>query len=163
MGMIFKTKSQLETIKLAKMVVAKLENLKTNGAGVIALEGELGAGKTTLVKGLAKELKIKEKVKSPTFVLVKNYKIPNSELRIRNRIRNPKSVIGQFKYLYHIDCYRLTNYKDLVALGIKDMFKEEGSIIAIEWSERVKSILPKKRITVRIDHADKNKRAIIIY
>src|SRR3989344_3212412 len=81
------------------------------------MEGELGAGKTVFTQGFAKALKIKAKIKSPTFVLMKHYPIPDSGLRIKKTISNQQLTISNF---YHLDCYRLKNYKDLLPLGRKE-------------------------------------------
>ena len=124
-------------------------------ASVIALEGELGAGKTTFVKGFAGELGVKAKVKSPTFTLMKEYKIPfdnSQEFKESNQ-----------KYLTHLDCYRVKDYRDLATLDLKSLFKSPDHIVLIEWPERVRKILPKKLIRVYIDHISKNERKISIH
>jgi len=137
--MIYVSKSVKDTQKTAANLIKKLKNLKVTGARVVALEGELGAGKTVFVKGLAKALKIKKEIKSPTFTIMKRY--------------------GN---LYHLDCYRLKNEKDLAVLGIEEIFKDPKNIVLIEWSDRVKKILPKKHIEVHIDHISAKDRKISI-
>jgi tRNA threonylcarbamoyladenosine biosynthesis protein TsaE len=145
--MIYKTKNPKETQKIASELVQKLLKSKPQKhAIVIALEGELGAGKTTFVKAFAKKLGIKSHITSPTFVLMKQYPI-----------KKPA-----FKLLIHIDAYRLTNYKDLLPLSIKELISNPENIILIEWSERVKQILSQKCFTVHIDHTGKNQRKISI-
>ena len=145
--MVFKTKSAEETKKVAADLARKIIKAKPQRqACVIALEGELGAGKTTFIQGFAKALKIKQKITSPTFVLIKSYKLPAIT----------------YKLLYHIDAFRLKDWHDLVSLGIKEIFANPQNIILIEWAERVKSILPKKRINIHIDHISKNERKISI-
>lgn len=147
--MIYKTKSPKETEKIAALVVEKiLKTPLTKGGFVIALEGELGAGKTVFVQGFAKALKIKAKIKSPSFVLMKHYPIRDWRLAIRT--------------FYHLDCYRLKNYKDLLPLGVKEILKEPANIILVEWAERVKPILPPKHIKVHIDHVGPRERKINI-
>lgn len=142
------TKGPKETQKLGHFLFKKISLSGRKNALVFSLEGELGAGKTTLVQGLAKILGIKSKVKSPTFTLMKKYLIP-SKLK-------PK------RYLYHLDCYRLRDHRDLLAFGIKDILKDKDNVILIEWPEKIKKILPKKHIKIRIDHLDKNTRKISI-
>lgn len=137
--MVFNSHSKKETQKIAADLAAKTKS------AIIALEGELGAGKTTFVQAFAKALRVKSKVKSPTFNLIKKYKVPE-----------------QNKHLYHIDCYRLKDHKEAIPLGIKDIFKESDAIILIEWPERIKKILPKNIIRVHIDHISHNKRKIQI-
>ena len=145
--MIYKTKSLKETRKIASALAKKvLKSGPQKHAVVIALEGELGAGKTVFVKSFAKALGIKTHITSPTFVLMKHY---------------PVKKPG-FKLLVHIDAYRLNNHRDLIPLGVKEMMLNPENIILIEWSERVKQILPAKCFTVHIDHLDKNSRKISI-
>jgi tRNA threonylcarbamoyladenosine biosynthesis protein TsaE len=144
------TKSPKETKKIGHFLFKELDIEKQKNALVIALEGELGAGKTTFVQGLAKIFGIKSKIKSPTFALIKKYNLPkNSKLKSK-------------KYLYHLDCYRLKNHKDLLILGIKDILKNKENILMIEWPERIKKILPKGHIKISFDHVDKNTRKITI-
>jgi len=145
--MVFKTKSAEETKKVAADLARKIIKTKPQRqACIIALEGELGAGKTTFIQGFAKALKIRQKITSPTFVLIKSYKLSATT----------------YKLLYHIDAFRLKDWHDLVSLGIKEIFANPQNIILIEWAERVKSILPKKRINIHIDHISKNERKISI-
>lgn len=141
------TKGPKETQKLGHFLFKKISLAGRKNALVIALEGELGAGKTTLVQGLAKILGIKSKIKSPTFTLMKKYKIP--------RLQNSR-------YLYHLDCYRLKNHKDLLLFGIKDILKDKENVILIEWPERINKILPQKHIKISLEHIDKNTRKITI-
>ena len=148
--MIYLTNNSKETEKLAGFLLAHFLKNKTPAstkkALVIALEGELGAGKTTFTKGLAKALGIKAKIKSPTFTLIKSYKLR----------------VASYKFLYHIDCYRLKDHKDLIPLGIKEILANSDNIVLIEWSDCVQQILPKKHIKIHIDHLDNNTRKITI-
>lgn len=137
--MVFYSNDKKETQKIAADLAAETKS------AIITLEGELGAGKTTFVQAFAKALGVKSKVKSPTFNIMKKYKIPSRE-----------------QFIYHIDCYRLRDYKEAIPLGLKDIFKEGNAIVLIEWPERISEILPKNIIRVHIDHIDKNKRKISI-
>ena len=101
-------------------------------AQVVALKGELGAGKTTFVQGVAKGLGIKEKILSPTFVIIKFYKL--------------KTI--NYKLLYHIDCYRIKDEQDLLALGWDKIVSDPQNLVLIEWPERVRKILPKDTISI---------------
>ncbi len=141
--MIYISHSPAQTKELASKLAEKIKKLSHKRAVVIAMEGELGAGKTTFIQGFAKALGIRVKIKSPTFVLMKNYKKPPY-------------------ILYHIDCYRLEDHKGLIPLGIKDILNDSHSIIMIEWAERVRKILPAKHITVHIDHINTKTRKIYI-
>ncbi len=130
-----------QTQKIAADLAHKI--IKTKKGAIIALEGELGAGKTTFIQGFARALEIKSKIKSPTFVLMKKY-------------------VLQGVSLYHLDCYRVGDHKDLKIPELKEIFDEPDNIVLIEWAERVSKIIPKEHITVHIDHIDKNTRKLII-
>lgn len=138
------TNSPKETQEVAISLAKKLIRKKLNGALVLALEGELGAGKTTFIKGFSKTLGIKKKVLSPTFVLIHRHKIANS----------------RFKNLYHIDAYRLNSGKDLLKLGVKEIFSSPENIVLIEWADRVKKAIPKTAVWLHFDHINKNSRKI---
>ncbi len=140
--MEFLSKSPKQTQKIASDLARKI--IKTKKGAVIALEGELGAGKTVFVKGFAKVLGIKAKIKSPTFVLMKKYSVPGGT------------------NLYHLDCYRVEDHKDLKVPELNEIIDKSHHIILIEWAERIKKMLPEKHITVHIDHIDKMKRKLTI-
>lgn len=116
------------------------------GGEVIALFGDLGSGKTTFVQGLAKGLKIKKRILSPTFVFMRAY---------------PVSLKGQNLTFYHIDLYRGENDRDFKNLGLDEVFSDD-SIVALEWAEKVKKVLPKKRIEVYFTKINDKKRRIKI-
>ncbi|MCI5108581.1 MAG: tRNA (adenosine(37)-N6)-threonylcarbamoyltransferase complex ATPase subunit type 1 TsaE [Candidatus Pacebacteria bacterium] len=109
-----------------KTLISSLQ--KKDRAVVIGLFGNLGAGKTTFTKGVAKELGITEEVTSPTFVIQKTYDIP----------------IGDFERLVHIDAYRLESGEDLKKIGFLETLKDPENLIFIEWPENVMDILPKE-------------------
>ena len=155
--MIFLSKSEKETQKLAGNLALKA--IRVAGPVVITLEGELGAGKTTFVKGFAKALGIMSKIKSPTFTLMKKYIISSSR---KFEILSSKSETNS-KFLVHLDCYRVRDHKDLATLDLKLLFQSPENIVLVEWPERVSKILPKNIIRVHIDHIDKNKRKISLY
>jgi len=141
--MIKVTKNPKETEKLAGFLLGKILKNFSSKAVIIGLEGELGAGKTVFVRGLAMAFKIKSKIKSPTFNLIKHYKVGD-------------------RTLYHLDCYRFKNHKDLKILGIKEILNNPKNIVLIEWSDRVKKILPRQHIKIHIDHISKKERRISI-
>ena len=140
--MILESNSPKETQKIASDLAKKI--IKTKKGAVIALEGELGAGKTTFIQGFAKALGIRSKIKSPTFVLMKKYKVSNQA------------------NLYHLDCYRIGDYKELRIPELKEIFEMSHDIVLVEWAERIKKALPKKHIKIHIDHINKNQRKITI-
>ncbi|MBI2063752.1 MAG: tRNA (adenosine(37)-N6)-threonylcarbamoyltransferase complex ATPase subunit type 1 TsaE [Candidatus Yanofskybacteria bacterium] len=144
--MKFRSNSVEQTQKIASSLAKKIIKIGSQRhAQIFALEGELGAGKTTFVKGFASALGIKAHITSPTFVLMKRYAVSMSKT-----------------YLYHIDAYRLRNHRDLMPLGIKEIMADPRNIILIEWSDRVKKILPGKYVKVHIDHINGNTRKIEI-
>lgn len=114
--------------------------------GIIALYGELGGGKTTFVQGLAKGLGIERRIISPTFVIVRTYKL---------KLQNAKAF-------YHIDLYRTESKNDIDGLGIGEIMNDPKNIVAIEWAEKMKSLLPERRIDIHFDYTDENKRKITI-
>ncbi|MDP4007487.1 MAG: tRNA (adenosine(37)-N6)-threonylcarbamoyltransferase complex ATPase subunit type 1 TsaE [bacterium] len=139
------THSAPETKRVAKELgTAILESPKRKGAVVFALKGELGAGKTSFVQGLAKGLGVKENVLSPTFLIVKSYK-----LRAKN-----------YKLLYHIDCYRLKTSKELLQLEWKEIVGDPNNIVAVEWADRVKPIIPKDALWISFSYGEEDTRAI---
>lgn len=115
---------------------------------VVALSGNLGSGKTTFIKGLAKGLGIKRTVASPTFLMIKKYEI-----------KGPKRNI---KRLYHIDCYRIKTASKLQSLGIEEILGDKEAVIAVEWPERIKKILPKNIIKMKFKWLGENRRKIDI-
>ena len=141
------TYSAEETQTLATELAKKiLQRGARNNALVLSLSGDLGAGKTTFLQGFAKGLGIKEKILSPTFILMKRFGVKS----------------GIFKNFYHIDCYRLKDEEDLEALNFREMVENPENIIAIEWPERIKKVLPKEVISIVFKHFKDNKRNIKI-
>lgn len=139
------SKSVSQTHKIADNLLKNLAN-----ANLLCLYGELGAGKTTFVQGLAKSLGIKKRVISPTFVMMREYPIiANSQLLIIN-------------FLYHIDLYRIESEKDAISLNLKELWSGSNNLVIIEWAEKIKKILPKKRIDVKFSYVSQNKRKISI-
>ncbi|MDP2637321.1 MAG: tRNA (adenosine(37)-N6)-threonylcarbamoyltransferase complex ATPase subunit type 1 TsaE [bacterium] len=119
-----------------KLAEAILKLPSKHHARVLSLEGELGSGKTTFSQGFAKGLGVRERVSSPTFVIMRPHK-----LRTKN-----------YKLFYHIDCYRLKNGQELLDLGWKGMVTNPRAIMLIEWGNRVKSMLPKHAIRISFSH-----------
>lgn len=112
---------------------------------VAALHGELGAGKTRMVRGMAVGLGLRpEQVSSPTYVLMHEY-------------AHAGSGIG----LIHIDAYRVTPGEDFAALGL-DAAQRAPSIVAVEWPDRIETELPAERFDVRIEHVDATHRRVTI-
>ena len=137
--MIFTTVTQSpeETIKLGEKIGSLLKS-----GDVIAYSGGLGAGKTTITRGISIGLGLGDEVISPTFSLVNEY-------------------TGNNARLYHFDMYRITSPDDLETTGFYD-YLEDGGILAIEWSENIESELPENTIRINIDRIDDNTRKITI-
>lgn len=141
------TKSFKETQKLGENMAKEIVKKQTQDSAIIlGLQGNLGGGKTTFLQGFAKWLGIKEKVLSPTFVIMKKFLIKKKN----------------FENFYHIDCYRIESTKDIEELGFRKIIKDPKNIVAIEWSEKIKEILPKSIIKISFGFIDKDKREIII-
>lgn len=132
------TASEKETFDLGKTLARKLK-----GGETIGLNGNLGAGKTILTKGIAKGLGIKQTITSPTFVIMKLYKIRSQKL-----LQNSRQI--KIKNLCHIDAYRINSYQDLIAMGAEEYINNPRIITIIEWADKVKKILPKKTRFVSI-------------
>ena len=141
------TKSAEETQKLGEKLAGEINSGKT--AAVLCLQGDLGGGKTTLLQGFAKGLNIKEKILSPTFVILKHFKIT-------------KNKSSEFKDFYHIDCYRINKPEDILELDFKEIISNPKNIVAIEWPEKIKKILPKYTIIIKFDFLNKDRRKIAI-
>lgn len=117
---------------------------KRGSALVLCLWGDLGSGKTTFVQGLAHGMGIDSRLLSPTFIIVRHYQLPTSET-----------------YLYHLDLYRIAGTHDMDGIGLSDMMHESGSIVVVEWPERLGALLPECRIDVRFEILDGTRRNII--
>ncbi len=125
------TQSEQETIELGREFV---ENIKDKNV-TVALIGDLGAGKTTFMKGVAAGLGVKEVIKSPTFVVLKEYE-------------------SEFGKLVHVDAYRLANnFEDI---GLADYFGHAK--VFVEWAGNIAGILPDDTIEVRFEHVEGRRR-----
>ncbi len=125
-------------------------------AVVIALKGELGAGKTTFVQALAKQMGITETIQSPTYVLMKKYKLPEG--------LNPFGHKRRFKTFIHIDAYRLKDAAEFAALKPEEFLNDPSNIVLIEWPERVEGALPEpdRVVTFKSEEAQEGERFIEI-
>jgi tRNA threonylcarbamoyladenosine biosynthesis protein TsaE len=132
--------SEKDTFNFAKKFAKTL-----HGGEVIGLIGDLGAGKTVFAKGLAAGLGVKQKINSPTFVLMRVY--PVKKVKIKNFI--------------HIDAYRLKSAADLAAIGAKEYFSDPSSIVLIEWADRIKA-LPKNKIIISFNCKNERERLLNI-
>ncbi|MDQ3089711.1 MAG: tRNA (adenosine(37)-N6)-threonylcarbamoyltransferase complex ATPase subunit type 1 TsaE [bacterium] len=136
------SKSLEETKNIAGNVLKTLE--KKERATVIALEGDLGAGKTAFSQAVGEILGVKETMQSPTYVIEKIYEINFKD----------------FKHLIHIDAYRLEEDKELLHLGWEEIVSEPENLILIEWPERVSKIIPQDSIKINFEFIDETTREI---
>ena len=134
---IAETNGVEETIAFGKALASELQR-----GNVLALSGELGAGKTALVKGLALGLGIEQDVTSPTFTLIHEY-------------------VGGRLPLFHIDLYRLDAAEHALAIGIEDYLNPAG-VTVIEWAEKIECLLPEGTTQIRIDSLGETRRRIEI-
>jgi tRNA threonylcarbamoyladenosine biosynthesis protein TsaE len=138
------SKNTRETQRIAADLAHSIITKKsTPRAKVVALYGELGAGKTTFVQGFARALGIRRTIKSPTFLIMREYPITSGSL-------------------FHLDCYRIHGIKDIASLDIRHIFTNRENIVLIEWAERIGKILPRDTVTVHFEHAGATQRMITI-
>lgn len=136
MKKIIVTNSNVETMNIG----LRLSEVLLPGS-VLLLTGDLGAGKTTLVRGLSKGLGIKEVVQSPTFNIMKVY-------------------LKAEKPLIHIDAYRLADIND--DIGLDEYIGYESGITVIEWPDYIKNLIPDNAISISIKHKGNDVREITI-
>jgi tRNA threonylcarbamoyladenosine biosynthesis protein TsaE len=133
-----RTRSEEETIALGRELGAELD-------GVVLLIGNLGAGKTTLAKGIVegRGAAAAEEVSSPTFTLIHQYGGESGKL------------------VYHVDLYRLDEPREVANLGLEDLFAS-GALVLLEWAERFPGLLPPERTEIRLQALEDDSRAIVI-
>ena len=133
-----------ETSQIAKKFLHKITTggQDKDGARVVGLSGELGAGKTAFVQEIAKHLAIKSKIASPTFVIMKKYSIKK---------------LNDYKFLFHLDAYRLKSEKELLGLGWQEIIGNKEHLVFIEWPENVAKIMPSHTKFVYVSHAEGKK------
>jgi tRNA threonylcarbamoyladenosine biosynthesis protein TsaE len=157
MRFIYLSNCYLQTKKIGSEFAREI--LKTEDGSktlVIGLKGDLGGGKTTFLQGFAKGLGIKEKILSPTFVILKRFRLKNFTSG-----RSKFDTGREFKNFYHIDCYRIHNPKEILCLGFKEIIFSPQNIVAVEWAEKIKDFLPKNTVYIELEFLNKNRRKII--
>jgi len=137
MKRVFLSSSEKETKKIAGDIAGEMEGYTGKKAVIISLSGDLGAGKTAFTKGFLSAMSVRSRVTSPTFVVYKRYSVKK----------------GRFKDIYHFDCYRIRDPKELSIIGFKSISADPRNIILIEWPENAGRISPDIRIS--IDHLPK--------
>jgi tRNA threonylcarbamoyladenosine biosynthesis protein TsaE len=145
------TISTFQTKKIAEKFIQKIsKDFFQKKTLVLGLIGNLGSGKTTFIQGLARGLGIKEKITSPTFIIIKRYNLSIDR------------QISKFKTFYHLDCYRIEKTKELLNLDFKKIIKDPQNIIVIEWADKFKKIIPQETIWIKLRFINNKTREIII-
>ncbi|MCK5095796.1 MAG: tRNA (adenosine(37)-N6)-threonylcarbamoyltransferase complex ATPase subunit type 1 TsaE [Candidatus Pacebacteria bacterium] len=139
------TQKDLKTV--AKKLVADCERYHSDWATVVALQGDLGAGKTTFTREVAHVLGVKGAITSPTFVIEKIYGLP-------------KKGKSRFSRFVHIDAYRLEGSDELDVLGWHRIVNDPQNLIFIEWPKNVRQCLPDNTLWVTLKHVDETVRDI---
>ncbi len=136
----FKTRSVSGTLAIAQTIAEIL-----SAPRLIVLRGDLGAGKTTLVKGWVAALKagVEEEVTSPTFTLVHEYAGPRGKV-------------------YHLDLFRLETERELATLGLEEMAAESDAVVLIEWGEKFASVMERADAEVAISPLEGDERAFLV-
>ena len=134
------TRSAEETIALGRELAPTLKD-----ARMVILRGDLGAGKTTLVKGIAEGLQAasQEDVTSPTFTLVHEFHGPEVNL-------------------YHVDLYRIETERELATLGLDELFAEDGNLVLLEWGEKFPRLVKERDVEIAIDRRGELERKIVV-
>ncbi len=136
MHKIIKQESDLEA--LARDLVAELGDQR-----LICLYGDLGSGKTTFVRYLARELGCTDKIKSPSYVIMNTYNSPQSKI-------------------YHLDFYRLEGQDPYTAVALDELFADEGALVLIEWADLIEDYLPSDRWEIHFENLGGEKRKLTI-
>lgn len=131
----FKTESPEETEEVGMKLVRKYGPKR-----IFCLFGPLAAGKTTLVKGMAKELGVKRTIVSPSYVLLRQYE-------------------GEFP-LFHLDLFRIQSGEEFIEAGLDEYLLEPEGTVALEWAGRIENILPDNRVDVTLELTEDEKRII---
>jgi len=132
--LVKETSSAKETTSLGQKIGSQLSS-----GDILALSGPLGAGKTTLIQGIAQGLEVKDYVTSPTFILINEYQ-------------------GRLPF-YHIDLYRLEDPAQIEELGLSEYFEKDG-VVVIEWAERLGDLLPENAKQIKLEVSGEDKRKI---
>jgi len=141
--------SQEQTIEIAKQFASTLK-----GGEVVCLHGDLGAGKTTFVKGIAEYFGInKDEIISPTFIIANNIECKGALQCAPTSISN----------IIHIDAYRIEDENNMLESGVLEYFGDKNSIVFIEWSENIKKYIPENNVKhIFFNIKEENRRDIEI-
>lgn len=131
----------LPALTLEVLLLAK--STPSMGATIVALHGDLGAGKTTFVQALGKALGVSEQITSPTFTIMKGY----------------ETTDGEFEHLIHMDAYRIDDSAELGPLRFSEILATPKTLFCIEWAEKIKEALPAGVINVSLSVLDETTRS----
>lgn len=127
-----------ELTEVAKWIIDNFNN-----RNIIIINGEMGSGKTTLIKEIGKQLNVEQLINSPTFSIVNEYETATGEI------------------IFHFDCYRIETYKEALEIGIPE-YLNSGNRCFIEWAENIKDLLPDEKMLVTIKIEEKDSRSFTI-
>ena len=136
--MVYQTQSVNETNQLAAKIASQ-----TKGGDILGLSGELGSGKTTFAKGFCQYFGVKEIITSPTFVVMKNYRLPQA--------------VGKIWEIVHIDSYRIN---EIESIGLAEYLNRDDVVILIEWPEMIEQFLPATFKKIWLFNVEENTRRI---
>ena len=140
-SLILQSEDAAQTAAIGAQLGRILAESAAGSAIVVHLNGELGAGKTTFVGGLLRELGVKGPVRSPTYTLIEPYEVGS-------------------KVFYHVDLYRLQEPRELEPLGIRELLVD-GAILLIEWAQRGGSLLPVADLLLDFHYQDDGRRIVV--
>lgn len=132
------SKNAAQTKALAARLATRTLNVQplTSNATVVALVGDLGAGKTTFAQGFAKGLGIKHRVASPTFLIMRPYPLRHKK----------------YELFYHVDVYRINQPSELENLHFRHVLREPHNIVLVEWADKVKKVLPQNTLWIYFEY-----------
>lgn len=143
----YRANEECELVEVATDLLAVLlKEKQENQSVVLTLSGDLGAGKTALVKALAKVLGVSEVVVSPTFVLLKKYETSHED----------------FSVLVHIDAYRVEDTDELTVLHFDDVLKSKDALVCIEWPEKIPTSLNTPHLAITISEEKNGERVFTV-
>jgi tRNA threonylcarbamoyladenosine biosynthesis protein TsaE len=161
--------SQKDLSDAAGDIISRVRETERTGAAVLALTGDLGAGKTTFVKELASELGVEDPVTSPTFVIEQIY-----DLSACGNAQAGLPPDAAFDRLVHIDAYRLESLpaapdgtvqaggEELRTLGWDELVADPANLVVVEWAEKVKDVIPRDAIWLRCEVVGEEERDIVV-
>lgn len=147
------TDSAKATKNVASKIAQSTLRKKPGGrAVVVGLAGDLGSGKTTFVGGFARVLGIRRRMVSPTFTVMRRYKIPSTSPAYRKGYRS----------LVHVDCYRVHKPAELTIIKFDEWLKDPSAIVLIEWADLIQKLLPRGTRRIKFKHLRGDRREIVV-